>query len=678
MDPEKIALLELMGNIIPFKFLPMEEKKTLLSELFFITASPMQWIFRPGSQDREVFLLEEGQVEQIIEESSAVNPENVIRAGHYFGERAALLNQNRRYGVRAITPVRAWGLPGSSFLRLIRTYTIFAQAFGSILRDKHGIFQPLERFSTEILRGLNTGFLPLSKLVGLYKELEPVLHPHAAEKDKLNLSALSYAIRRLPANVSTTFAWFLTDDLPSNFRDPDSYFPQVPSEARRRNIWQVAQGKNMVLIRNGVSDLTDLISNLCLYSVEAQKLRTRLNDPAMLWYLRKQAEDPQGSESPESLGQNLPFSPSEWDALVQLWGDQTARRLYELVLHHEDFLLMVERQLNNYNNRRSEKWALEISRATKTLCLFDPCELPPEWEVHIISSNTHSVTNCLSPIWHSREEMVTRWAESVDHPALKEVWRVPEDRLYALLPAFLKAYPEMTPGAESEVDHGILRLTDTSATGIKVQLIDTSRLWGHILDPGIPAPGRKPRLIVNIDYAFGEQADEIIRNLIMLFHRNIRSISILGKAGGLVGKRGDVLVPTSVIQQSTDQFLPLGEPDPRSLDRLRALLGKEAVHTGPILTVEGTLLQNAALLNFYRNIWNCQGLEMEGFYYARQIQQSMLLDCLGHKTRLNFFYYVSDIPLTTGENLSVPLSPSEGIPPLYAITREVLTQILQS
>ena len=67
-----------------------------------------------------------------------------------------------------------------------------------------------------------------------------------------------YAVRRLPSNVSTTFAWFITDDLPSNFRDPDDFFPQVPTEARRRAIWQVAPGKNMVLIRNGLSDLTDL------------------------------------------------------------------------------------------------------------------------------------------------------------------------------------------------------------------------------------------------------------------------------------------------------------------------------------------------------------------------------------------------------------------------------------
>ena len=98
---------------------------------------------------------------------------------------------------------------------------------------------------------------------------------------------------------------------------------------------------------------------------------------------------------------------------------------------------------------------------------------------------------------------------------------------------------------------------------------------------------------------------------------------------------------------------------------------------GPLLTVEGTLLQNTALLNFYRNIWNCQGLEMEGFYYARQIQESILLESLPAHIKQTYYYYVSDTPLKLEANLSKPLAPQEGIPPLYAITREVLNQIFQ-
>jgi hypothetical protein len=37
---------------------------------------------------------------------------------------------------------------------------------------------------------------------------------------------------------------------------------------------------------------------------------------------------------------------------------------------------------------------------------------------------------------------------------------------------------------------------------------------------------------------------------------------------------------------------------------------------------------------------------------------------------------VSDLPLETGQRLSERLAPLEGVPPLYAATREVLSDIL--
>ena len=41
-----------------------------------------------------------------------------------------------------------------------------------------------------------------------------------------------------------------------------------------------------------------------------------------------------------------------------------------------------------------------------------------------------------------------------------------------------------------------------------------------------------------------------------------------------------------------------------------------------------------------------------------------------------FVYYVSDVPLEHGESLSAAMSLHEGIPPLYAITREILVAVM--
>jgi hypothetical protein len=482
-----------------------------------------------------------------------------------------------------------------------------------------------------------------------------------ADAEVLDLDALSYAVRRLPENLTSTLAWYFTDDIPALFLDPGKIFPEVATAARRRSVWQMLPGKNMVLLRNGLSDILDFLTCLCLFSVEAQKIRRRLHDPALLAKLSSCCHDP--DTSLEAL--ELPFDSREARGLTTLWGKDVLTRLFEVVVHHEDWAVNVERQLNNYNSRRSEKWANLVSKAVKDLSGLDPWDFPPDWEVHVVSSNTHSVTNCLSPFPSRVENQALAWAEKTGHPFLNHPWTNPRDRLYGILPAFLKAHPELAPRPDDERAWGILRIEDQATTGIAVQLIDTAALRHH---------SGPRKFLINIDYAFGEQAEEIIHNLITLFSRQIRSVNVLGKGGALTGRRGDILVPTAFVLQADDSFQPL--PNAASLDSLRARAQGIGVHVGPLLTVAGTLLQNRPLLHFYRNIWRCIGLEMEGVYYARKVTESIELGVLDASVVQRYYYYVSDLPLEAGERLSSPLAPAEGIPPLYAITREILAAIL--
>ncbi len=83
------------------------------------------------------------------------------------------------------------------------------------------------------------------------------------------------------------------------------------------------------------------------------------------------------------------------------------------------------------------------------------------------------------------------------------------------------------------------------------------------------------------------------------------------------------------------------------------------------------------MLNFYRRIWRCVGLEMEGTYYLRQILKARSLGLMSRDVALRFLYYVSDVPLVPSATLAGGLKPHEGVPPLYAITREILTSIFE-
>ena len=177
-------------------------------------------------------------------------------------------------------------------------------------------------------------------------------------------------------------------------------------------------------------------------------------------------------------------------------------------------------------------------------------------------------------------------------------------------------------------------------------------------------------LIINIDYAFGQQAEHIVRALISLFHRNIKSLNIMGKAGSLVGKRGDILLANQVLLARDEQAYPMLRP---SITPSSPYL--HCVHEGTVLTVEGTLLQNRALLYYYQLFWDCVGLEMEGSFYARQIQRACHQGLLTDDVESNFLYFVSDLPLQEGAQLSKDMEAHESVPPLYGIIRAFLDNI---
>jgi hypothetical protein len=155
-------------------------------------------------------------------------------------------------------------------------------------------------------------------------------------------------------------------------------------------------------------------------------------------------------------------------------------------------------------------------------------------------------------------------------------------------------------------------------------------------------------------------------------------VSVLGKAGDLVGDRGDVLVGTGFVEQHAQHLQPVPGGSRVDVDGMRADLPGRAVYEGNLLTVTGTLLQNRKMLLFNRHMWGCVGLEMEGSYYLGHILDSMNRGIVSPDIDLSFLYYVSDVPLRHDSNLSARLRAGEGIPPLYAITREVLRGILGS
>ena len=672
-------IMQLLRRVIPFRFLSLEKKQQLAQHMQQVEFTQGEEIIRQGDPDDSiVYLIESGSVDAIDRSSGGARRVNLIQAGHYFGEWEPLFRIPRRLQITAREQTVCYTLSGDQFLAILQESPEFALAFGTTLRDKQGIFSAFDRFKTELLRSVDHGHISVSEMVQFYRALEPALHPLVVDHHRIDIEALNYAVRRLPANLTRTFAFLLTDELPMVYEQPDRFFPGISTTARRRDVWELLPGKNLVLLRNGLSDLTDLLTCLCLYAVEAEKIRRRLDHASLLVSIEKFLSSP--NENAYDFLTGLPFDDSEIRGLIQVWPGNTVERIYDVVRHREMFSIDVRKQTNNWNSRRTDLWTAQLGQAARDLIGCDPSEMRPDRKVHIISSNTHSVSNCLNP-WYARNgKEILQWAEECEHPLLLEEWSNPTDRVYALVREYFRTFPDKQYAAQREGEnYGIRTLKETASTGIQVQLIDCSQLIGAGFDSDVgKVRAGSQDLIVNIDYAFGEQAEHIMRNLVMLFGSNICSINFLGKAGALVGKRGDILAPSAFIEQYSDLFQPVPMPSPGSVADLQKRLPDRSVHTGPMLTVEGTLLQNRMMLHFYRSIWGCTGLEMEGTHYYRQVLESTQIGVLPQDVDLRFFYYVSDLPLNPNSGLSSRLALSEGVPPLYAITRHILSEIFSS
>lgn len=677
MDATPTAL-DMLDRVFPFQVLPRARREAVATRLEQRRYRTGELILRRDETSRDVHLLASGLVEA-IDDRSPPEVVSTIEPGHYFGERAALFDKPRRITIRARGDVITYALPGKDFLDLVADEPVFAQALAQTLKVKQGIFLAYRKLFARLLGLVDRREFLLSDLLPAYRELRPALHPHLAE-DALDLGGLAYAVPRLPEDVTSTSFYYLTTDLPPLYRDPDAKFDPVSTKARRRAAWRPMPGKLILLLRDGVSDITDFLTCLCLYAVEAKKLRHRLRSSDALLALKRLAADADPAATDAFL-EAAGLGPREREGLARIWPENLAGRLKDILLHHEDIALEVDIQIDNYNSRASETWIGQIrGRVRELVDLEDPA-----LEVHIISSNTHSVANLLSPYLARRRDELLTWGRT-NRPELcgeasterpwGRAWGCRDDLLYVLS----RHHQRATEGARARFEEegragGHYRLSVTAFTGIEVEVFDLRRLDPALCDPRVGARrAQRPTIIVNVDYAFGQQAEEILATLLFLFGRRVRSVNVLGKAGGLVGRRGDLLLPTATLLQTNDELYPLPNHDlPASL--LRDLAPGLRVHEGPVLTVAGTLLQDRILLMFYRRIWKAIGLEMEGSYFARQLISAIETGVVAPDVRSRFAYYTSDVPLEPEQNLSEALHPSEGVPPLYAITRAMLQRI---
>ncbi len=509
--------------------------------------------------------------------------------------------------------------------------------------------------------------------------LRPEIYGSIAE-DKIELDGLQYIIDRLPLGIEECQYINLTAD--EGFGD--SHFEAIIPSKRRRNCYRVDSEQMNIEVTRGRSDIYDILTHLTFLFIESHKIKDNVlineqgktirewNFLEEIVLTNKKIND---KEREVLLSQLTTILGRTFEVLKQADKDFATKdnpnRFFNIIYWMGKLALNEtlnnEKRVINFSSILRERighhiygeiWANNIKKSLEKNNLLGR-------EIHIISANMHSVMNSIYA-----QVALTNEAKTNKGIALFELLSDEDNKILR----------KKVKKAASKI--GLTYIKDTSGTNINVQIIDTEKLDFTKTNYSLKTK-EKPVLIV-MDYAFGEQAyetmDELLKPYFCMenkeYYLNVKSISIMGKAGILQGGKGDIMIPSAHIFEGSADNYPF-ENELKKEDLIGSGLG---VYDGTMVSVLGTSLQNKDILEFFKNsTWSAIGLEMEGAHYQKAIQAaSKIRGNINKNVKVRYAYYASDNPLETGGTLASGGLGTTGVKPTYIITQKILEQIFNN
>ena len=511
--------------------------------------------------------------------------------------------------------------------------------------------------------------------------LRPEIYGSIAE-EKAELEGLLYVIDRLPYGIEECSYINLT----SNEGYSNSHFKVIIPPKRRRNCYRIDAEQMNIEVTRGRSEIYDILTHLTFLFVESHKISKRvlIDDKGTTIRDWKKLED--------AVNNGKKLTQKEREIAITHTAHILGRTFNEILETYESFSmpdqperflslvywlgkLAIEETINNQKRTvtfspvlrerlghhiHGEIWADNI----KSILHQNELLKRP---IHIISANMHSVMNSL-------------FAES----ALKNTKT--REEINGVYDLYEKLSQTKNEDLRSKVEklavkQGMYFIKDTSGTNINVQVFDTDKIdFSKIRHDYRETHVTNKAVIVVMDYAFGEQAYETMDELLKPItangekvHLDVKSISIMGKAGILQGGKGDVMIPSAHIFEGTADNYPFKN----ELCKSDIVDCGVDVYEGAMITVLGTSLQNKEILKFFKkSTWDVIGLEMEGAHYQKAIQAaSKVRGSINEDVKVRYAYYASDNPLETGSTLASGGLGSTGVKPTYVITHKILEQI---
>jgi hypothetical protein len=490
-----------------------------------------------------------------------------------------------------------------------------------------------------------------------------------AGSDELDLGALIYASRRLPAQVHAAERVVLGQEAVQFARAGlGSLADWTPQEApARRRRWFADGAGTLAVLLASASDLDDLIPTLVAYQLEWNKLHRRL------------LANPELPAEARACAAALGGAESDWERLLDALGASLAEvrgRALDLRVR------MLGGSAVGYA-RMTRRWWAPV-QATLTELGADDRPL------YLVSSNSHSLANLLTGIPRTHENEVVAWVERAGPPDLRaELARFREGRARGSWENFLyySGRDALEPRGDDERAAGVTHISSTTALRVSAQVMPLDRLRPELFDPRLgdvdaAALASAEGVVVNIEYPLGLAAYNILREITTASDM-LRGVYVLGKAATLNAAVGDVMISSVIHDEHSGSTYWLDNAFGVE-DIAPYLVFGSGLDNQRAVTVKSTFLQNREYLDlYYREAFTV--VEMEAGPFCDAVYEIADVDRHPTGEAVNFaklpidlgiIHYASDTPYTQARTLGARGLSYYGMDSTYASSIAIARRIL--
>ncbi|MCC6146869.1 MAG: hypothetical protein IT308_04810 [Anaerolineaceae bacterium] len=513
-----------------------------------------------------------------------------------------------------------------------------------------------------------------------------LLHPHAREIAP-DISAFIYTLLRLPAVMPDVHTIILGQSIPVFIKKGYNveHWELAPSPARRRRCLYDGQGTLACIIASR-TDIEDVIPTLTAFQIEWNKLHALLQKIPPTIPLQAAAGD---DNAFSRLARLLEISTEDLGRLETIWGKQFSNMLGQIAAREMNLRALL------LNSSLSEYW-----RATRAWLdnIETVCPDLQERPLYFVSSNPHSLSNLFTGFALQKKGELIEFLQQSEDESLIAEWKairvdaVPSNESNFLY-YILKKCQQSERGAhlleaqkKDEEALGILRIPSVYAFDVEANIIDLSKINSSTVDPRLSDGDlsylkKSNALILNIDYPLGLAAYNILAK-IAEHSGPILGVYFMGKAATLNGVRGDVMIP-SVVQDEHSQNTYLFQNAFNAQNILPYLVYGTVLDNQKALSVLGTFLQNARIMDVvYREGYT--DIEMEAGPYLSAVYEmhrpkrhpvNEIVNLYGVPFDIGILHYASDTPLSKGKNLGAGTLSYFGMDSTYACSVAILRRI---